>query len=75
MKDNEIFVVYQRERFERNKVGIGYNTKSPLIYIGKARADLWLYIKEVATPKVQYFTEKLQGCRNRRQNSNRCVWK
>ena len=60
LKDNEIFVVYQRERFERNKVGIGYNTKNPLIYIGKARADLWLYIKEVATPKVQYFTEKFK---------------
>ena len=71
----KIFVVYQRERFERNKVGIGYNTKNPLIYIGKARADLWLYIKGVAAPKVQYFTEKFQGCRNRRQNSNRCVWK
>ena len=60
LKGNEIFVVYQRERFERNKVGIGYNTKNPLIYIGKARADLWLYIKEVATPKVQYFTEKFK---------------
>ena len=60
LKDNEIFVVYQRERFERNKVGIGYNTKNPLIYIGKARADLWLYIKEVATPKVQYFREKFK---------------
>jgi hypothetical protein len=60
LKDNEIFVVYQRERFERNKVGIGYNTKNPLIYIGKARADLWLYIKGVAAPKVQYFTEKFK---------------
>ena len=60
LKDNEIFVVYQRERFERNKVGIGYNTKNPLIYIGKARADLWLYIKEVAVPKVQCFTEKFK---------------
>ena len=60
LKGNEIFVVYQRERFERNKVGIGYNTKNPLIYIGKARADLWLYIKEVATPKVQYFREKFK---------------
>ena len=53
-------VVYPRERFERNKVGIGYNTKNPLIYIGKARADLWLYIKEVAVPKVQYYTEKFK---------------
>ena len=41
LKDNEIFVVYQRERFERNKVGFGYNTKNPLNYIGKARAELW----------------------------------
>ena len=34
--------------------------KNPLIYIGKARADLWLYIKGVAAPKVQYFTEKFK---------------
>lgn len=28
--------------------------------IGKVRADLWLYIKGVAAPKVQYFTEKFK---------------
>lgn len=60
LKDNEIYVVYQRERSERNYLGIDFGTKKPLIYIGKARADLWLYIKEVATPKVQYFTEKFK---------------
>lgn len=46
MKDNEIYVVYQRERSERNYLGIDFGTKKPRIYMGEAKDDLWQYITE-----------------------------
>ena len=38
----DIFIVHQRERSERDHLGIDFGNANPRIYLGKARADLWL---------------------------------
>ncbi|MDE6957005.1 MAG: hypothetical protein K2O96_02760, partial [Lachnospiraceae bacterium] len=47
LKDAEVHVVYQRERSERNDLGIDYGTKTPEIYAGMMRGDLWNYVAGV----------------------------
>ena len=42
LSEEEIFVVHQRERSERDRLGIDLGSKNPRIYLGKAREDLWL---------------------------------
>lgn len=42
LEDEEIFVIHQRERSERDRLGIDLGSKNPRIYLGKAREDLWL---------------------------------
>ncbi len=42
LKDKEICVVYQRNREERNLLGIDYGGRRPRLYIGSARKDLWI---------------------------------
>jgi len=42
LKGEEIHIVYQRERSERNRLGIDFGSRSPRMYMGKAREDLWL---------------------------------
>ena len=37
LKDNEIYVVYQRERSERNYLGIDFGTKNQEFIWGKQR--------------------------------------
>lgn len=54
LKGREIYVVYQRDRADRNHLGIDYNTKNPDIYIGNARADLWLYIQGEIVPGAEF---------------------
>ena len=56
LKDNEIYVVYQRERSERNYLGIDFGTKKPRIYMGEAKDDLWQYITGVPTPSNKFDT-------------------
>lgn len=56
MKDNEIYVVYQRERSERNYLGIDFGTKKPRIYMGEAKDDLWQYVAGVPTPSNKFDT-------------------
>ena len=38
----EILIVHQRERSERDMLGVDLGSSKPRIYLGKARADLWL---------------------------------
>lgn len=38
----EIYVVYQRNRAERNLLGIDYGAGRPRLYIGNARKSLWI---------------------------------
>lgn len=54
LKGREVHVVYQRDRADRNHLGIDYNTKTPDIYIGSARADLWLYIQGEIIPGEEF---------------------
>lgn len=56
LKDNEIYVVYQRERSERNYLGIDFGTKKPRIYMGEAKDDLWQYVAGVPTPSNKFDT-------------------
>jgi len=42
LSDEEIFIVHQRERSERNMLGIDFGSSNPRLYLGKAREDLWL---------------------------------
>ena len=42
LEGEEIFVVHQRERSERDRLGIDLGSKNPRIYLGKARENLWL---------------------------------
>ena len=42
LDEEEIFIVNQRERSERDRLGIDLGSKNPRIYLGKARENLWL---------------------------------
>jgi len=42
LADEEIVIVHQRERSERDMLGIDLGSANPRLYLGKARADLWL---------------------------------
>jgi len=44
----EVFIIYQRERKQRNELGIDYGRKRPRIHIGNAMSDLWIW----NTPKI-----------------------
>lgn len=66
LKDREIYVVYQRDRADRNHLGIDYNTKNPDIYIGNARAELWLYIQGEIIPGAEFDNDyKIVGYEDR----------
>lgn len=66
LKDREIFVVYQRNRADRNSLGIDYNTETPHIYIGCARNDLWIYVQDNIIPGNRFEDDyKITGCENR----------
>lgn len=43
LEGQEIYVVYQRNREERNLLGIDYGSGRPRLYIGNARGDLWIF--------------------------------
>lgn len=38
----EILIVHQRERSERDMLGVDFGSANPRLYLGKARGDLWL---------------------------------
>ncbi len=42
LSGKEIYVVYQRNREERNLLGIDYGAGRPRLYIGSARKNLWI---------------------------------
>lgn len=42
LKGKQVYTVYQRNREERNLLGIDYGGKRPRLYIGSARRDLWI---------------------------------
>lgn len=42
LSGKQIYVVYQRNREERNLLGIDYGGGRPRLYIGKARKNLWI---------------------------------
>ena len=42
LSGKQIYVVYQRNREERNLLGIDYGAGRPGLYIGSARRDLWI---------------------------------
>ena len=42
LEGEDVFVVHQRERSERDRLGIDFGSSNPRLYLGKARADLWL---------------------------------
>lgn len=45
LKESDVHVVYQRERSGRNDLGIDFGTKTPEIYAGMLRSDLWNYVQ------------------------------
>lgn len=42
LSDEEILIVHQRERSERDMLGVDLGSSNPRLYLGKAREDLWL---------------------------------
>lgn len=42
LSGEEIYIVHQRERSERDMLGIDFGSSNPRLYLGKAREDLWL---------------------------------
>lgn len=42
LSGEEILIVHQRERSERDMLGVDLGSSKPRIYLGKAREDLWL---------------------------------
>lgn len=50
LKDDEVHVVYQRNRSDYSSLGIDYGTKNPRIYIGNARPDLWIIVQGIPVP-------------------------
>ena len=42
LSGEEILIVHQRERSERDMLGIDFGSANPRLYLGKAREDLWL---------------------------------
>ena len=42
LSGEEILIVHQRERSERDMLGVDLGSSNPRLYLGKARADLWL---------------------------------
>lgn len=65
LKDDEIYVVYQREHADMDGVGMDYGTRSPRIYTGPARPDLWVYVKQIPMPKEMFERYRLNGWENR----------
>lgn len=47
LHDDEIFVVYQRDRSEYGTLGLDYGNKSPRLYVGNADADIWIYALKI----------------------------
>lgn len=52
----EIFIVYQRERKQRNELGIDYGRKKPRVHIGNATYDLWLWDAPHIMPSNKFDT-------------------
>lgn len=42
LSGEEILIVHQRERSERDMLGVDLGSSKPRLYVGKAREDLWL---------------------------------
>lgn len=60
----DIFIVYQRERSERDVQGIDYGSKNPRLYLGKAKAELWLANTKRASEEMST-TYKVTGTEDR----------
>ena len=66
LKDKEIYVVYQRERGEMNFPGIDHNSKTPRLYMGPSRPELWAYVAKLTLPGPEFEEDfTLTGCENR----------
>ena len=56
LSEEEIFIVYQRERKQRNELGIDYGRKKPRVHIGNATYDLWLWDAPHIMPSNKFDT-------------------
>lgn len=56
LSEEEIFIVYQRERKQRNELGIDYGRKKPRVHIGNAASDLWLWDTPHIMPSNKFTT-------------------
>ncbi len=66
LEGREIYVVYQRDRADRNSLGIDYNTETPDLYIGCAKNDLWIYVQGSIIPGNQFENDyQITGCEDR----------
>lgn len=43
VEEDEVFIVYQRERMEKDQMEIDYGKKKPRFHLGSANAELWLH--------------------------------
>ena len=63
----EIYVIYQRERSDGDSPGMDYGAKTPSLYIGPPRDDLWLFLNGVSIARTPPFEEdyRIVGSENR----------
>lgn len=43
LEEDEIFIVYQRERMERDQMEVDYGKKQPRFHLGSPKEELWLH--------------------------------
>lgn len=66
LSEEEIFIIYQRERKQRNELGIDYGRKKPRVHIGNATYDLWLWDAPHIMPSNKFDTSyHVKGEENR----------
>lgn len=56
LSEDDIFIVYQRDRKQRNELGIDYGRKKPRVHIGNAVYDLWLWNTPHIMPSNKFDT-------------------
>lgn len=66
LKDDEVYIIYQREREQRNMLGIDYGREMPRLHIGKAESFLWLWNTPSVIPSARFDTKfKIAGKEDR----------
>lgn len=65
LKEDEIYVVYQREKEAMDGIGTDFGTRNPRIYMGPANEDLWIYVRGVPMPREGFVRYHIKNWENR----------